>query len=92
MPALAIVFLALIGVAAAAKDSDLVTEPLPGFPQQPFRVYSGFLNVSDAQRVSGYDRMVIHYQFDVMNTDLGHYPLRLDGRPLGVDSKSAWMA
>jgi hypothetical protein len=57
----------VFGTARGAKDGDLVTEPLPGFPRQPFKVYSGFLNVSDTQRASGYDRLVIHYQFDVVN-------------------------
>ncbi len=56
-----------LSFAAADKGGDLVTEPLPGFPQQPFKVYSGFLNVSDPQRASGYDRLVIHYQFDVIS-------------------------
>ena len=52
----------------AAPSSDLVTKNLPGFPMHTFPVYSGFLNVSDVNRVSGYDRLIIHYQFDVSSS------------------------
>ena len=63
-----LVFL-LTTTAHAAKDQDLVTSALPGFPQHPFPVYSGFLNVSDHSRASGYDRLIIHYQFDISSSN-----------------------
>jgi hypothetical protein len=59
----------LLTIVSAAKTSDIVTEPLPGFPQHTFPLYSGFLNVSDPRKVSGYDRLIIHYQFDVSSSN-----------------------
>ena len=53
----------------AAPEKDQVNGPLPGFPQQTFPVYSGFLNVSDPTKVSGYDRLIIHYQLDVSSSN-----------------------
>lgn len=46
----------------ASKPEDLITQALPGFAQHPFKAYSGFLNVTGP--VGGYDRLIIHYQFD----------------------------
>ena len=45
----------------SAPMADLVAQPLPDFPVAPFRVFSGFLNVTGP--VAGYDSLVIHYQF-----------------------------
>jgi hypothetical protein len=44
----------------SAPAADLVTAPLPGFENVsvPFKVYSGFLNVTGP--VAGYDSLVIH--------------------------------
>ncbi|KAJ9442569.1 putative serine carboxypeptidase F13S12.6 [Diplonema papillatum] len=47
----------------AAVPEDLVQQPLPGFPVGPFKVYSGYLNISGP--VAGYDRLMIHYQLDM---------------------------
>ena len=66
---LAALILAAVSVSVSgAPEHDRVTGPLPGFPQQPFQVYSGFLNVSDPTRSSGYDNLIIHYQFDVSSS------------------------
>lgn len=58
-----VILVAAVATIAAAPAHDLVTDSLPGFPPAPypFKLYSGFLNVSGP--VAGYDSLVIHYQF-----------------------------
>mgnify|MGYP000471438164 CR=1 FL=1 len=55
--------LALPVLALAAVKDDEVSE-LPGFPgPYPFKLYSGFLNVTFSPTINGYDGARIHYQF-----------------------------
>ena len=60
---LAILLAVVATPVAGAPAHDLVTDSLPGFPPAPypFKLYSGFLNVTGP--VAGYDSLVIHYQF-----------------------------
>jgi carboxypeptidase C (cathepsin A) len=51
---------ALATAATAAPTADLVDQ-IPGFDKAPFKVYSGYLNVTGP--LSGYDSLMIHYQF-----------------------------
>eukprot|EP00948_MAST-09A_sp_MAST-9A-sp1_P004243 g4243.t1 len=58
----------LVTFTYAAPIKDLVTEALPGFPVTEFPVYSGFLQVEDERKLSGYSKLVIHYQFDTSSS------------------------
>ena len=49
-------------VVSGDVKADLVPQ-LPFFPASPFKVYSGYLEVPGP--VAGYDKLMIHYQFDV---------------------------
>ena len=61
--AVAIAVASLASGAEAAVAADEVKE-LPGFPgPYPFKVYSGFLNVTFSPTINGYDGAHIHYQF-----------------------------
>eukprot|EP00665_Eupelagonemidae_sp_cell47_P010072 gene10072-7011_t len=51
---------AAAAAAAAAPAADIVGR-LPDFPAAPFKVYSGYINVSGP--VNGYDSLSIHYEF-----------------------------
>eukprot|EP01060_Flectonema_neradi_P032006 TRINITY_DN500_c0_g2_i2.p1 TRINITY_DN500_c0_g2~~TRINITY_DN500_c0_g2_i2.p1 ORF type:complete len:479 (+),score=122.63 TRINITY_DN500_c0_g2_i2:128-1564(+) len=54
-------------LAAADVPADLVTQ-LPDFPSPlKFKVYSGYLEVPGP--VAGYDKLMIHYQFDVCQNE-----------------------
>ena len=52
--------LSILSANAGAPAEDLVTASLPGFPAAPypFKIYSGFLNVSANPPVAGYDGWV----------------------------------
>eukprot|EP01061_Rhynchopus_euleeides_P016689 TRINITY_DN27_c0_g1_i2.p1 TRINITY_DN27_c0_g1~~TRINITY_DN27_c0_g1_i2.p1 ORF type:complete len:480 (+),score=202.03 TRINITY_DN27_c0_g1_i2:47-1486(+) len=52
---------AAVAVASAAVPADEVTQ-IPGFPVAPFKVYSGYLNVSGPFTLTGYSQLRIHYQ------------------------------
>eukprot|EP00519_Triparma_laevis_P011532 CAMPEP_0182510816 /NCGR_PEP_ID=MMETSP1321-20130603/29391_1 /TAXON_ID=91990 /ORGANISM="Bolidomonas sp., Strain RCC1657" /LENGTH=520 /DNA_ID=CAMNT_0024717359 /DNA_START=40 /DNA_END=1599 /DNA_ORIENTATION=- len=69
----ALPLLLLVNTAAAAPAADLVTSALPGFPdhRDKFDVYSGFLNVTSPtlKEETGYDQLMIHYQFDTSMND-----------------------
>jgi len=56
--------LGLFTLISAGPAADLVTATLPGFENVtvPFKMYSGFLNISGVD-VAGYDGFIIHYQF-----------------------------
>ena len=56
--------------------SDEVTT-MPGFPPgpYPFKIFSGFLNVSFSPPINGYDGAAIHYQFHTSQRDASIDPV-----------------
>ena len=59
MSAFAPIIISLLGAVPADEVSTM-----PGFPPgpYPFKIYSGFLNVTFSPPINGYDGAHIHYQ------------------------------